>query len=134
MATNGNNIIIKLGGTAIAATKSNEITVESELLEISSPTIGQWRSYIAGRKEWSINTSFLVTSPSDVASRLYVNNALTVGQTYTLTICMNDNTGTVYLTGSAILKTYKVTATRGNLMTGSFGFVGVGALALPSNT
>ncbi len=133
MATNGNNIIIKLGGTAIAATKSNDITVESEVLEIASPTTGSWRSFIAGRKEWSVNTSFLVTSPSDVASRLYVNNELTIGKTYTLTICMNDNTGAVYLTGSAILKTYKVTATRGNLMTGSFGFVGVGALSLPAD-
>lgn len=133
MATNGNNIIIKLGGTAIAATKSNEITVDSEVIEIASPTSGAWRAFIAGRKEWSVNTSFLVTSASDIANRLYASNALTVGQTYTLTICTNNQSGTVQLTGQAILKTYKVSATRGNLMSGSFSFVGVSALALPSN-
>lgn len=131
MAVNGNKIIIKLGGVAIAATKSNEITVDSEVIEIASPTIGAWRSYISGRKEWSVNTNFLVTSVSDIAERLYASNTLTVGQTYTLTICANSSGGTVQLTGMAILKTYKVTATRGNLMTGSFGFVGVGALSLP---
>ena len=129
MAINGNNIIIKNGGTAIAATKSNEITVDSEVIEISSPTTGQWKSFISGRKEWSITTNFLVRSASDVKNRLYESNALTVGQTYTLTICTNDSTGAVQLTGYAILKTYKVTAIRGNLCTGSFVFIGVGALA-----
>ena len=60
MAINGNNIIIKKGGTAIAATKSNEITVDCETIEISSPSIGDWRSFIAGRKEWSVTTNFLI--------------------------------------------------------------------------
>ena len=129
MAINGNNIIIKKGGTAIAATKSNEITVDSEVIEISSPTTGQWKSFISGRKEWSITTNFLIQSVADVKNRLYESNALTVGQSYSLTICTNDSTGAVQLTGNAILKTYKVTAIRGNLCTGSFVFIGVGALA-----
>ena len=128
MAINGHNIIIKKGGVAIAATKSNEITVDCETIEIASPSLGDWRSFIAGRKEWSITTNFLIQSAADVKNRLYVNNALTVGQTYSLTICTNDSTGAVQLTGNAILKTYKVTATQGNLSTGSFVFVGVGAL------
>lgn len=129
MAINGNNIIIKKGGTAIAATKSNEITVDSEVIEISSPTTGQWKSFISGRKEWSITTNFLIRSEADIKNRLYENNQLTVGQTYSLTICTNIQGGATHLTGNAILKAYKVTATRGNLCTGSFVFVGVGALA-----
>lgn len=129
MAINGNNIIIKKGGTAIAATKSNEITVDSEVIEISAPTTGQWKSFISGRKEWSITTNFLIRSEADIKNRLYENNQLTVGQTYSLTICTNIQGGATHLTGNAILKTYKVAATRGNLCTGSFVFVGVGALA-----
>ena len=129
MAINGNSIIIKMGGTAIAATKTNDITVDCELIEIASPSLGDWRSSIAGRKEWSVSTSFLILSAADVKNRLYVNNALTVGQTYSLTICTNASGGATQLTGNAILKTYKVTATRGNLCTGSFVFVGVGALS-----
>ena len=129
MAINGNNIIIKKGGTAIAATKSNEITVDCETIEISSPSIGDWRSFIAGRKEWSVTTNFLIRSEADIKNRLYENNQLTVGQIYSLTICTNATGGATHLTGNAILKTYKVTATRGNLCMGSFVFIGVGSLA-----
>ena len=129
MAINGNNIIIKKGGVAIAATKSNEITVDCETIEIASPSIGDWRSFIAGRKEWSITTNFLIRSAADIKNRLYESNQLTVGQTYSLTICNNTSGGAIQLTGNAILKTYKVAATRGNLSTGSFVFIGVGQLA-----
>ena len=129
MAINGNNIIIKKDGTAIAATKTNEITVDCEVIEISSSSSGSWRSSIAGRKEWSVTTNFLIRSEADIKNRLYENSQLTVGQTYSLTICTNATSGATHLTGNAILKTYKVTATRGNLCTGSFVFVGVGPLA-----
>lgn len=129
MAVNGNTIIIKKGGTAIAATKSNEITVDSETIEIASPSIGDWRSFISGRKEWSLTTNFLLLSAGDIKNRLYENSQLTVGQTYSLTICTNASGGATHLTGNAILKTYKVTATRGNLCTGSFMFEGTGPLA-----
>ena len=128
MAINGNDIIIKKGGVAIAATKSNEITVDCEAIEIASPSFGNWRSFIAGRKEWGITTSFLIRSAADVKNRLYESSQLTVGQIYSLTICTNASNGATHLTGDAMLKTYKVTATRGNLCTGSFVFVGVGSL------
>ena len=55
MAILGNNILIYRNGTAIAGTVSNEIQSGAELIEISSPTSGQWKEYIAGRKNWSIN-------------------------------------------------------------------------------
>ena len=36
MATLGNNILVLMGGTAIAGTKSNEIQVDCETIEIVS--------------------------------------------------------------------------------------------------
>ena len=111
MAVNGHNIIVKKGGTAIAATKSNEITVDCEAIEIASPSIGDWRAFIAGRKEWSVTTNFLLLSEADVKNRLYENNQLTVGQIYELTICTTGSGGATHLTGNAMLKTYKVLAT-----------------------
>lgn len=129
MAVNGNVIIVKKGGTAIAATKSNEITVDCETIEIASPSLGEWKSFIAGRKEWSITTNFLIQSAADVKNRLYESNSLTVGQTYTLTVCTNTPNGATHLTGTALLKTYKVNATRGNLITGTFVFIGVSSLS-----
>ena len=123
---NGNNIIIRdSAGTLLAATKSNEWQTEAETIEVSSPTQGAWRAYIAGRKEWSVTTSFLVTAVNDI------KKCLNIGTSYTLNFCENTTNYPVKLTGSAILKTCKITATKGNLCTGSFQFVGNGELAEP---
>lgn len=121
MAANGNTLLVYLGSSAIAGTKSNEIQCGCETIEVSSPTQGQWRSFIVGRKEWSVNVSYLVAAATDVG-----NNILRVGQTYTLR--MYNRTGTLILLGQAICTTCKITATRGNLITGSFVFKGNGAL------
>lgn len=129
MAVNGYKIIIKLDGTAIAATKSNEINVGCETIETASSTNGDWKSHIAGRKEWSVTTSFLLLSDADIKNRLYPGGTLAMGETYTLTICSNGSSGTTHLTGTAILNRYQVAATVGNLVTGNFSFIGTSALS-----
>ena len=106
---NGNNIIVYMGGTAIAGT-------------ISSSTDGGWLHQIAGRKEWSLTTSFLVLADSDV------RKALLVGSTVTLKFKGRNATDANGLSGSAIIKTCKISAIRGNLATGSFAFEGTGPL------
>lgn len=125
MAINGNNIIIgTMSGTTftpLAATKSNEIQSDCEMIEISSQSVGDWRAFMAGRKSWSVQTSFLVTAASDI------RKVLTVGTSYTL--LLRDRTNTSSVTGTAILQTCKISAIRGNLCTGSFVFKGNGALA-----
>ena len=121
---NGNNIIIgTMSGTTftpIAATKSNEMQTDCETIEISSPSVGDWRTYMAGRKSWSVQVSFLVTTASNI------RQLLSVGTSYT--IVMRDRTNTSSVSGSAIMTTCKISATRGNLVTGSFVFKGTGAL------
>lgn len=121
MAANGNTLLVYMGDSVIAGTKSNEIQCGCETIEVSSPAQGQWRSFIAGRKDWSVNVSYLVAAASDVE-----DNILTVGQTYTLN--MYDRTGWLTLSGQAICTTCRITATRGNLISGSFVFKGTGAL------
>lgn len=59
----GRNLIIKLDGKAIAAAKSCDIQIQTDMIEVSSPTAGRYRKYIAGRTDWSVNTSHLVVSP-----------------------------------------------------------------------
>lgn len=121
---NGNNIIIgTMSGTTftpIAATKSNEMQTDCETIEISSPSVGDWRTYMAGRKSWSVQVSFLVTAASNI------RQLLSVGTSYT--IVMRDRNNTSSVSGSAIMTTCKISATRGNLVTGSFVFKGTGAL------
>lgn len=127
---NGNNIIICILDnstmTPIAATKSNEWNTGVDAIEVSSPTQGAWRAYIAGRKEWSVTTSFLVTAVSDI------KKCLNVGTNYTICFCENKTGYPVTLKGQAMLQSAKITATRGNVTQGSFQFIGCSELESPS--
>lgn len=121
MALNGNTLFIATGTSTvpIAGTRSNEIQVDGETIEISSATQGTWREFIAGRKEWSVTVGWLVLTNAAVQKLLYVN------QSYTLKF---RTTGTAYLTGTAIMTNCKISATRGSLVQGSFTFKGTGPL------
>lgn len=121
MAINGNNIYVTQNGTIIAGTKSNEIQTESEMIEISNPSSGDWRQYMAGRKNWSIQVSFLVTAVANI------RQLLNVGTQYTLVF--RDRAGSTSVTGTALLKTCKITSTKGSLVQGSFAFQGTGQLS-----
>ena len=122
MAVLGNNIIVYMNGQAIAGTKSDEIQVDNETIEIASATDQDWVHLLAGRKSWSLNVGWLVLANQDVRKVLLAGSVVTIkikarGE--------NDSSG---LQGAAILKTVKITAVRGNLANGSFAFVGNGPL------
>lgn len=121
MAQLGNNILVYLNGTAIAGTKSNEIQTECDMIEMTNQNSAQWRQYLAGRKNWSVSTGFLVLAAADT------KKLLNVGTTYTLRF--RDRAGTSILQGQAIMKQCKISAARGSLATGSFTFQGSGELA-----
>jgi predicted secreted protein len=90
------------------------------MIEVTNPNSAQWRQFLAGRKQWTVNTAFLVLSASDT------QKLLNIGTTYTLQF--RDRSGSSILQGQAILKTCKISAVRGNLATGSFAFQGTGSL------
>ena len=77
MFIKGKDVILKMGGTAIAAAKSCDVNIQADLIKVSSPTDGGWEHSIAGRKSWSASCSHLVTQ--------IANSAAMVGQTVTLT-------------------------------------------------
>ena len=123
MALNGINIIIERDGSTIAGTRTNEIETGCEVIEVSGAMQGAWREYLAGRKEWKVNVGFLVMDAAKAR-----NYPLQVGNTYLLSM-FERSTETVYkLEGYAILKTCRITASIGNLVQGSFVFVGSGEL------
>lgn len=127
---NGNNIYIKANGYTVACTKSNELQVGCETIEIASSSQQGWKEYIAGRKEWSLNVTFLVTAqkPSDISSGVKdTRNPLAVGATYSIVIQNRTSSGDT-LSGSAICTKCKITATRGSLCMGSITLKGTGAL------
>ena len=121
---NGNNILIyaTYNGTtqAVAATRSLSVQVGAEMIEIASPDSGEWRAYIAGRKNWAINVGWLVSAISDIDKLLLAAQQVTIrivgrGQTYGLT-------------GTALVQTARVDSNVGNLANGSFAFQGTGPL------
>lgn len=124
MAVNGNVILIYKGNSLIAGTRSNEMTTEVDMIESSNSSEGVWRTFIAGRKSWQVTVNYLVPAVTNVS------DLLSVGTSYTISIrTRSGSTVTNRLTGSAILKTCKITATRGNLVQGSFQFIGTSALS-----
>ena len=134
MALHGNIILVQVDGQTIAGTKTTEIQVESELIEIASATQGNYREYLTGRKQWQVTVNYLLKYATYQTMFTYPNAALTdallVGNSYTLKF-MNRASHydmPITLKGTAILRTCKITATRGNLIQGTFTFVGNGAL------
>ncbi len=117
----GNDIIVILNGEAIAATKSDELQVGCESIPISSRSNGDWTDVIAGRKSWSLTTGFLIASIPK-----FFDGIDMVGMYVILRI--KHRTGTSWYEGTALCTQFRVTATRGNLVQGSFAFQGKGPL------
>ena len=122
MAVLGNNIIVFMNNAAIAGTRSDELQVDCETIEIASSTDQGWTHLLAGRKSWSLTVGWLVLANADV------RNALLVGSSVTIKIRARGASSNSGLQGSAIIRTCKVTAVRGNVAQGSFVFVGNGPL------
>jgi predicted secreted protein len=127
---NGNDILVYSGTQLIGCTRSNEIQSGCEALEVSSPSQGSWRAFLTGRKEWSFTVNYLVTNNSalHISGGSGIKDLLQAGNTFTLKV-YRRGLSAVALTGDAILTAVKITATRGNLVQGSFTFKGNGALS-----
>ena len=128
MALLGNNLIVFDGDTPIGLAKSCEINIRCDLQEVSAPNLtssGQFRRYVATRKDWSVTCSFLLQTFKD--------RVLKVGESVTLTFGSRDDE-TDRLTGTAICTQARITATRGNLCQGSWEFRGNSPLTSPSTT
>jgi predicted secreted protein len=130
-ATNGNNILVYKSSTLIAGMKSNDIQVDADLIEISSPATGAWKQYITGRKSCSLTVGYLVMADSalGVSGGNGVRDLLQVGNSFTLHFKSRGAADSAGVSGTFILKTAKITAQRGSLVQGSFQFVLSGALS-----
>jgi len=119
----GRNLIIKMDGTAIAGAKSCEISVKCDKIEAASPSTGTWRTFLAGRKEWSGSCGHLIpASGTPLKSEVEM-----VGQTVTLTM-QTDMTDDI-ISGSAIVEQWSASGAVGSLANGKFSFCGSGPLS-----
>ena len=116
----GRNLVVIASNGLVVGARSCEINVQVDLQEVASAeNTNAFRSFLVGRKDWTVNVGYLVVAGS------MKNGLLAVGSTVYLTISGGANDT---VTGTAIVKQCKITGTRGNLATGSFVFQGNGAL------
>lgn len=93
MIIHGNNLIVSVGNTAIAAAKSCELNVAADTIEVASPNIGDWRAFVVGRKNWNVNVGYLLTP-------LYVTARPTlVGESVILTFSVRQPGDTLNFAG-----------------------------------
>ena len=128
MATKGKYIIIVSQGTnnpLVAGVKADRLRVNGETIEIASATNSRWKEFLAGRREWSIETDYLITDDNNIT-----DYPLMVGQTYNIQIKDSPQHGSDdYCRGTVIcteaVQDYQV----GTIVKGSFTFKGTGPLS-----
>lgn len=128
----GRNLIVSIDGRAIAAARSCDVVVSSDTIETSSPTSGLWRDYIAGHKGWSVAVGCLLDAYAiggieQIQSVLWAGTDM-VGKKVTLS-WSELGSSLNRVSGQAIIDTWRVTGTVGNLCQGSFSFTGTGVLS-----
>lgn len=116
----GNDLIIKLNGTAIAAARGCSLDVRTATIPVSSPQDGDWQHYRKGKSSWVVRVNCLVTGIRTMV--------LHEGQTYTLRMEVRE-LASDFVQGRAICTAANITGVRGNMAQGSFEFVGSGALS-----
>ena len=121
MAILGKNLILSLNGTAIAAAKACSISRKCETIETASATSGRDKTYIPGRREWSVSCSGLILSEATAKANLLRAGD---GILYTLTYSIGDTT----VSGSAYCVDAEISGSIGNLATYSCKFKGTGTL------
>lgn len=75
----GNNLIVKVGGTAIAAAKSCRLSISADRQEVASASDGKWRHYKWGRQTWKIQATHLVTTIARSANMVGTTVSVEVG-------------------------------------------------------
>ena len=125
MLFKGNDLILKdsSNGIVLAASKSLELNINGETIEVGRTSGEMWRKFITGRKDWSISVSTLVGSGQFTAS------AAMIGKTYGVKFVDGQSATAALLSGICICKQVKITEQKGSVAKGSFVFQGTGALS-----
>ena len=93
MNVKGNDIVLRLDGQVLAAAKSCEINASCDLIEIINPfnpDSAEYRSFMAGRKEWFITSNHLLVNQAkslvSIMAKGTSHNGLNAGDAATVRI------------------------------------------------
>ena len=120
----GRNLILAIGGTALAGSKSCSVDVQQSFIPVASPTSGRWEESVPERLNWKITSEGLLVAAADYNTLL---NAQRNGTK--LTIRYYDSTYGINQTGSAYIESLSINGAVGSLTRCSVSLRGTGALS-----
>lgn len=119
----GENLILAINGTPLAASKSCSLSKSSSFIEVASPTDGSWESFVPAKKGWSMSSDCLLATMDAYKT---LDAAWKAGTALTIRFFnteYNENE-----TGTAYIDKLDLQASKGNLAKMSVSLKGSGPL------
>lgn len=126
----GRALTLTFDGTKIGNITSISLSVDGETIQVTDFDSGDWNSYLAGQKDWTMEVS-VNHNPEDDAQQDAVEQAMfSSGRAGTVDFGPETpTTGDINYTGDAILTNLSVDASDANeVVAGSYSIQGNGAL------
>lgn len=132
----GRDVMLFMGSShattqAVGCSTSCELEISCDAIEVSSPTSGQARDYIAGRTGWRMSLDKLLILP-DFYDGIKVGTKLTVQFAYSINskegIPPDQRFAAHYYEGTALITRWVCSAKNGDYVSGTFEFLGCGPL------
>ena len=120
----GENLILAINGTPLAASKSCNLSKSSSFIEVSSPTEGDWEAFEPSKKGWSMNSDCLLGTMDAYKT---LDAAWKAGTA--LTIRFFNTEYDENETGTAYIDSLNLDASKGNLAKMSVSLKGSGPLS-----
>ena len=125
----GENLIVAIGGTPLAASKSCNVSKAQSFLEVAAPTAGRWESFVPQKLGWNITADCLMGTMEAYKT---LDAAWKAGTA--LTIRFFDTEFNENETGTAYIENLDLVCTKGNLAKMSVSLKGSGPLSEYSGT
>ena len=120
----GKNLILAIGNTPLAASKSCRVSKSKSFIEVASPTASTWESFIPSKKGWSMSADCLIGTMEayKTLDAAWKNDTALTIRFYNTEYDENE-------TGTAYIENLELTASNGSLATMSVSLKGSGELS-----
>ena len=119
----GENLILAINGTPLAASKSCSLSKSSSFIEVAPPTAGDWEAFVPSKKGWSMSSDCLLGTMDAYKT---LDAAWKAGTA--LTIRFFNTEYDENETGTAYIDSLNLDASKGNLAKMSVSLKGSGPL------
>lgn len=119
----GENLILAINGTPLAASKSCSLSKSSSFIEVAPPTAGDWEAFVPSKKAWSMSSDCLLATMEAYET---LNAAWKAGTALTISFYNTESDKTE--TGTAYIDKLDLQCAKNNLAKLSVGLKGSGKL------